>query len=128
MATLIDSLSIALSRNWWLLLLRGAVAIAFALLTWMQPGITLVALVLLFGIYAVADGIVSVAKYSETWGGQIVIDHTVGGQAVSTGYIHMWRTGIHVNVGDRVTAGLHGLPWEGLKLAHGGPAIPTRWV
>ena len=60
MATLIDSLSIALSRNWWLLLLRGAVAIAFALLTWMQPGITLVALVLLFGIYAVADGVLGV--------------------------------------------------------------------
>ena len=60
MATLIDSLSIGLSRNWWLLLLRGAVAIAFALLTWMQPGITLVALVLLFGIYAVADGVLGV--------------------------------------------------------------------
>ena len=60
MATLIDSLAIALSKNWWLLLLRGAVAIAFALLTWMQPGITLVALVLLFGVYAVADGVLGV--------------------------------------------------------------------
>ena len=58
-------------------------------------------------IYAVADGIVSVAEYSDTWGGQIVIDHTVGGQPVSTGYIHMWRSGIHVTVGDRVTAGQH---------------------
>ena len=26
---------------------------------------------------------------------------------------------------ERVTAGLHSLPWEGLKLAHGEPAIPT---
>ena len=58
-------------------------------------------------IYAVADGIVTIAEYSDTWGGHIVIDHTVDGQAVSTGYIHMWKTGIHVTVGERVTAGQH---------------------
>jgi nicotinate phosphoribosyltransferase len=29
---------------------------------------------------------------------------------------------------DRVAAGLRSLPWEGLKLSHGEPAIPTRIV
>ncbi|MEO6793391.1 MAG: nicotinate phosphoribosyltransferase [Mycobacterium sp.] len=29
---------------------------------------------------------------------------------------------------ERAAAGLHSLPWEGLKLAHGDPAIPTREV
>jgi nicotinate phosphoribosyltransferase len=29
---------------------------------------------------------------------------------------------------DRVASGLHSLPWEGLKLAHGEPAIPTRLI
>ena len=29
---------------------------------------------------------------------------------------------------DRVAAGLHSLPWEGLALSHGEPAIPTRQV
>ena len=29
---------------------------------------------------------------------------------------------------ERVITGLHSLPWEGLKLAHGEPAIPTRLV
>lgn len=29
---------------------------------------------------------------------------------------------------ERVVAGLHSLPWEALKLAHGEPAIPTRLV
>jgi murein DD-endopeptidase len=56
-------------------------------------------------IYAAADGIVSVAEYSEAWGGHMVIDHTVDGRPVSTGYIHMWKTGIHVSVGQKVTAG-----------------------
>jgi hypothetical protein len=58
-------------------------------------------------IYAAADGIVAVAEYSEAWGGHIVIDHTVDGKPVSTGYIHMWKTGIHVSVGQKVTAGQH---------------------
>jgi nicotinate phosphoribosyltransferase len=29
---------------------------------------------------------------------------------------------------ERVGAGLHSLPWHGLKLSRGEPAIPTRMV
>src|SRR5262245_16869878 len=54
------SLTDVLSRGWWQLLLRGLVAIGFAVLTWFRPGITLTALVLLFGIYALVDGILAV--------------------------------------------------------------------
>jgi len=49
-----------LARNWWMLLVRGLIAIAFGILTWVQPGISLAALVLLFGAYALADGILGV--------------------------------------------------------------------
>ena len=49
-----------LRRGWWTLLLRGVAAIAFAVLTWLQPGISLTALVLLFGWYVIADGIFGV--------------------------------------------------------------------
>ncbi|MFN5745918.1 MAG: HdeD family acid-resistance protein [Methylococcaceae bacterium] len=48
------------ARNWWVLLLRGLVAIAFGLLAWTQPGIALASLVLLFGAFTLADGILSV--------------------------------------------------------------------
>ncbi|MBN8883026.1 MAG: M23 family metallopeptidase [Salana multivorans] len=58
-------------------------------------------------IYAVADGIVATSEYTDSGGGHVVIDHTVGGQASSTDYRHMWQSGIHVTVGDRVTAGQH---------------------
>jgi len=63
-----------LSRNWWVLLLRGLVAIAFGVLVWFQPGISLAALVLLFGAYSAADGILGVwtaiaeRKEREHWG------------------------------------------------------------
>src|SRR5215467_1783594 len=55
-----DQLATMLSRNWWVLLLRGLVAIAFGVLTWVQPGISLAALVLLFGVYALVDGVLGV--------------------------------------------------------------------
>lgn len=53
-------LSAALARNWWALLLRGLAAIAFALLTWFQPGISIAAMVLVFGIYVLADGVLGI--------------------------------------------------------------------
>jgi uncharacterized membrane protein HdeD (DUF308 family) len=52
-----------LVRNWWALALRGLVAILFGLLTFILPGITLVTLVLLFGAYAVADGVFNVIAF-----------------------------------------------------------------
>jgi len=54
-------LSAILHRGWWMLLLRGLVAIAFACLIWLQPGLSLAALILLFGAYSMADGILGVA-------------------------------------------------------------------
>lgn len=50
-----------LARNWWALAFRGLVAVLFGLLTIIIPGVTLVTLVLLFGFYAVVDGIFNVA-------------------------------------------------------------------
>jgi uncharacterized membrane protein HdeD (DUF308 family) len=45
-----------LTTTWWLVALRGVAAIAFGLIALFMPGITLLALVLLFGAYAIVDG------------------------------------------------------------------------
>lgn len=45
-----------LARNWWLILLRGICAIIFGVLTFMWPGLTLITLVLLYGVFALVDG------------------------------------------------------------------------
>ena len=47
----------ALAENWWLLLIRGIVAIAFGVLALLWPGLTLLALTFLWGAYAIADEI-----------------------------------------------------------------------
>jgi uncharacterized membrane protein HdeD (DUF308 family) len=50
----------ALAENWWLLLLRGLAAIAFGVIAFLWPAITLVALTYLWGAYALADGIIAI--------------------------------------------------------------------
>lgn len=47
----------ALSRNWWLILLRGILAVIFGVLTFVWPGLTLVTLVIFYGVFALMDGI-----------------------------------------------------------------------
>jgi uncharacterized membrane protein HdeD (DUF308 family) len=46
-----------LARRWWALALRGVIAVLFGLLTFFIPGVTLISLVMLFGFYAILDGI-----------------------------------------------------------------------
>lgn len=58
-------------------------------------------------ILAAADGVVTVAEFSGGWGGLTVIEHHIDSTTVATAYAHMWETGIHVTVGDRVIAGQH---------------------
>jgi uncharacterized membrane protein HdeD (DUF308 family) len=48
-----------LKRGWWLLVLRGVFALLFGILTFAWPGITLIALVTLFGAYALINGILT---------------------------------------------------------------------
>ncbi len=50
----------ALAKNWWAVALRGIAAILFGGLTFGLPAVTLAALVLLFGAYALVGGVLTV--------------------------------------------------------------------
>src|SRR5215472_10737356 len=47
----------SLTHNWWLVALRGTLAVIFGVLAFVWPGMTFEVLVLLFGIYAFVDGV-----------------------------------------------------------------------
>lgn len=49
-----------LVRNWSMVAVRGVVALVFGLLTILRPGLTLAVLVILFGAYALVDGVFAV--------------------------------------------------------------------
>jgi uncharacterized membrane protein HdeD (DUF308 family) len=51
---------LAIVRNWWVLLVRGICAVLFGLLAFTWPGLTLFALVILYGAYALADGVTAI--------------------------------------------------------------------
>lgn len=48
-----------IARTWWLVLIRGIVAIIFGILALAWPGITIYVLVIFFGAYAIVSGIFS---------------------------------------------------------------------
>jgi uncharacterized membrane protein HdeD (DUF308 family) len=72
-----------LAMNWWALALRGVLAILFAILTFSMPGITLAVVVLMFGAYALVDGVLAIisavraARGNQRWG-TLLLEGIVG--------------------------------------------------
>jgi uncharacterized membrane protein HdeD (DUF308 family) len=68
------AMNAVLSRNWWVVLLRGSAAILFGLVTLFWPGITMLSLVAVFVAYALVDGAFAIAsavraaRRHERWG------------------------------------------------------------
>ena len=62
-----------LFRNWWMLALRGVLGIVFGIVALVSPESTKLALVLLFGAFAMADGVFAVGtgiaakEYFDRW-------------------------------------------------------------
>jgi uncharacterized membrane protein HdeD (DUF308 family) len=58
-----------LARNWWLVLLRGIAGIIFGVLTFLWPSLSLTVLVIVFGAYAFADGVLAIIS-AIRWRGE----------------------------------------------------------
>jgi uncharacterized membrane protein HdeD (DUF308 family) len=71
---LITARNAVLADNWWAVALRGLFAILFGIIAFAMPGAAMLALVLVFGAYSIADGIVNIvlalrgARQHERWG------------------------------------------------------------
>lgn len=81
-------------RHWWALALRGLAAIALGILAFAVPGMTLGVLVLLFGAYALIDGVLAIVS------------------AFRSGGSHLWYLLLQGVVG--ILAGVAAFTWPGL--------------
>jgi len=59
-----------LSRYWWAFVVRGIFAILFGIVSFAWPGITVATLIVLFGAYALVDGIFLIIKAIGNWRGR----------------------------------------------------------
>ena len=52
----------SLSHNWWAVVLRGVLGLLFGIITFFAPGLSLAALVTLYGAYALVDGVFAIVS------------------------------------------------------------------
>jgi len=68
------AVAIVLVRNWWALALRGGLAVLFGVAAFAMPGLTVAFLIVLFGAYALIDGVLAIiagvkaAEHHERFG------------------------------------------------------------
>ncbi|GAA2131708.1 HdeD family acid-resistance protein [Glycomyces algeriensis] len=82
-----------LARNWAWVLVRGAFTIIFGAMAVLWPGITLYVLIILFGAYAIVDGITAIAMGARRSRGRGVLI-VMGVVGVVAGLIALFWPGI----------------------------------
>lgn len=79
MTTSENTLAELFCEQWWLVALRGLAAVLFGILTFIWPGITLFWLVILFGAYALVNGVLSLWLAIKSRGRHRVVMLVIGG-------------------------------------------------
>ena len=111
----LDAMSAALARNWWLVALRGVIAILFGALAYIAPDAFVLSLVLFFAAYMLVDGIVAIlgairaAQHHERWGFLLlegIVDIVVAIAAVLVPGAAVWAFVLLLAAWALVTGGL----------------------
>jgi uncharacterized membrane protein HdeD (DUF308 family) len=114
-AARLDAMSAALARNWWLIALRGVVAILFGAIAFVAPGAFVLSLVLFFAAYTLVDGVFAIvgavraAQRHERWGFLLlegIVDIVVGVAAVLVPAAAVWAFVLLLAAWALVTGGL----------------------
>jgi len=85
-----------LTRRWWVMLLRGIFAFIFGFLVSAWPGIALATLILCFGVYALADGVLSLFAAMRNWRHQekCWLMGLEGFAGICAGAVTLWAPGV----------------------------------
>jgi uncharacterized membrane protein HdeD (DUF308 family) len=68
----------AFAKHWWVLLVRGLLAVLFGVVAFAWPGPTLVALVFLYGAYAFVDGMTALWAGAFVGAGWLILSGVLG--------------------------------------------------
>lgn len=80
-----------MSEHWWVVLLRGVLAILFGILAFAWPGLSLLILVTLVGVYALFDGVFAVvAGVKGKWTSLVIL----GVLGIAVGLMALLRPGV----------------------------------
>jgi uncharacterized membrane protein HdeD (DUF308 family) len=101
-----------LASRWWLLALRGVVAVLFGILAIAWPGVTITALAYLFGFYALVDGLVSIsgAFMADRRSGARRMWENLTGAGRLTGFERLWLVLVGI---AGIAAGIIAFVWPG---------------
>ncbi|MGW5956767.1 HdeD family acid-resistance protein [Methylorubrum thiocyanatum] len=111
----LDAMSAVLARNWWLVALRGLLAILFGVIAFVAPGAFVLSLVLFFAAYMLVDGIfgivaaVRAAQRHDRWGFLLLeglLDIVVGVAAFLVPAAAVWAFVLLVAAWALVSGGL----------------------
>ncbi len=121
-----------LARNWWLIALRGVAAIIFGVLAFIWPGITLIALTILFGAYALVDGFLAVlAAVTHHTGSQrwwiVLLEGIVGIAAGIIAFVYPGITAFTLLIVIAAWSIITGILeiWAAIRLRH---EINNEWM
>jgi uncharacterized membrane protein HdeD (DUF308 family) len=81
----------SLSSNWWVLLIRGMLGVLFGIMAFALPGLTLGTLVLIYGVYVLADGMMAIL---------------VGGRSHTLSFVLLGMLGIFVGIYTFIRPGI----------------------
>jgi uncharacterized membrane protein HdeD (DUF308 family) len=54
-----ENIAKSITNQWWLLIVEGILAVAFGVVAWVWPDLTVATLIILFGAYAIAFGVMN---------------------------------------------------------------------
>ena len=119
-----------LSKTWGIWIARGIASIVFAVLMWMRPGASLTALVLVFGAYALAEGLIllGVAAQIEGPRAPYIVRGLLGvaAGAVTFAYPGLTAASLYLLIG--VWAIACGATELAVAFALGGGESSVRWL
>lgn len=126
-----DAKNAMLADNWWIVALRGVLAILFGIIAFLLPGATILALVALFAVFAILDGALGIAqalrgaRRREGWGLLLlngVLGIAIGVAAVAWPDITVLAVVFMIAAWALISGGMMLGTAFGLKTSHG------RWL